>query len=266
MRTWLVVGLSVVAGDAQAAPFDLAHQGRALHASGVPVDGAHDLVLRLYDSGGAVLLTRTYPATPFDSGTYSVVLTGVDTAWLDGVVTLGVSIDGTELAPRSVLTTSPRAGRALVAERVPVNPTSLSGPCTDVGAIRFDDVANKLKFCDGTAWRLVLSTGGTTTVVGGARRWDDDTFAATCDAYRNPTDGLHTWNSAGSGLYDIDPEADGTALRVWCDMESDAFGWTLMVGPGSPSMCFYWWYAWSDFGNVCSGSGAQWTLSAVAIR
>lgn len=60
------------------------------------------------------------------------------------------------------------------------------------------------------------------------RRWADNTYASTCNEYKNPPDGYAYSGATGSGVYQIDPGADGTPESVYCDMVFDGGGWTLV--------------------------------------
>ena len=81
--------------------------------------------------------------------------------------------------------------------------------------------------------------------VGGTRSWADGSYAPSCDGYRNPT-GIETYaGDVGSGVYNIDPDADGAPFEAYCDMATPT-GWTLaaVVASGSGSNWTYdstWW-------------------------
>ncbi len=70
---------------------------------------------------------------------------------------------------------------------------------------------------------------GTTTLVSGAFEWDDGTYANSCWFYRNPTD-AHVYGNSGSGVYRVDPNAGdpSDAFNVYCDMDFEGGGWTLV--------------------------------------
>jgi hypothetical protein len=87
--------------------------------------------------------------------------------------------------------------------------------------------------------------------VSGTRSWADGTYAPSCDGYRSPA-GIETYaGDVGSGLYNIDPDNDGTPFAAYCDMATTT-GWTLAAvvasGPGSN-----WTY-----------DSTWWTVSGVA--
>ncbi|CAB5514510.1 hypothetical protein LMG26857_03569 [Achromobacter anxifer] len=69
-------------------------------------------------------------------------------------------------------------------------------------------------------------------VDGAGRRWSNDTYAESCDAYRHPTAPYQYAGSTGSGVYTVQPGAGGARTEVYCDMESDGGGWTLVMNSG----------------------------------
>ncbi len=61
----------------------------------------------------------------------------------------------------------------------------------------------------------------------GWKRWSDDTYATSCNKYKNPT-GNYTYTGAvGDGVYWIKPDANAP-FKVYCDMTTDWWGWTLV--------------------------------------
>jgi UDP-3-O-[3-hydroxymyristoyl] glucosamine N-acyltransferase len=70
---------------------------------------------------------------------------------------------------------------------------------------------------------------GQITLVSGALQWDDGTVANSCWFYRNPTDS-HVYGEAGSGIYRVDPNGGeaSDAFNVYCDMDFEGGGWTLV--------------------------------------
>jgi len=68
-------------------------------------------------------------------------------------------------------------------------------------------------------------------VTGDPGHWEDG-VATSCEEYRHPVDGFHTYTgSTGDGVYTIDPDGAGpiAAFDAWCDMTTDAGGWTLVT-------------------------------------
>ncbi|MFN3198302.1 MAG: fibrinogen-like YCDxxxxGGGW domain-containing protein [Bradymonadia bacterium] len=63
----------------------------------------------------------------------------------------------------------------------------------------------------------------------GAREWADNTYATSCNEYRNPSVAPYTYvDNIGDGLYTIDPDGLGgiDPFIVTCDMTTDGGGWT----------------------------------------
>jgi hypothetical protein len=227
--------LLLAAALADAAPIELAHQGRLLGPSGAPLDGPHTVRVTLYDhatlSSGHTLWTRSYPLD-VDAGFYAVRLgTGdgnvaLDAAWFSSDVWLGVAVDGgAEGTARQQLVRVPTAAHASVADRIRVG--AATGACED-GEIRFEPTSGDLKVCYTSSWRPIGLRRILTS--GGSRRWSDGTVATSCAAYRNPPSGYLYDGDVGSGLYRIDPEGGdpADAFDAWCDQTTDGGGWTLM--------------------------------------
>lgn len=129
MRAPPVLGLAALLAPlaADATPLVLAHQGRLVDAGGVPLEGAFQLHLSLYDqaSGGSPVWTETDNAN-LEGGYFSTLL-GDGTplplsAFAEGDLYLGVAVDDApELSPRLLLASVPTALRAHTA-------THLDGP------------------------------------------------------------------------------------------------------------------------------------------
>ncbi len=116
----LALALLTLIGPAQAAevPLEMTHQGRLMDSAGVPLDGLHDLDLKLYDtpSGGTPVWEESFSNLVFDGGFYDITFgqTGgneLSAGLFDGgEVYVGLAVDaGPELTPRPPLVSVPYA-------------------------------------------------------------------------------------------------------------------------------------------------------------
>lgn len=238
------LGALALATSARAAPIELTHQLRLLDASGAPVDGTHDLRLTLWTHATATteaLWSVEFTDLRVEQGYASVVLaTGdggatVNSDWFAGDVWVGVAVDGgTELSPRTALTSAPSAGHAASTSGVRVAPAPASSTCDAAGALQWDSTNQRLLVCNGLRWSGVL-TDKTIALESGARRWSDGTVADSCEGYRRPPGGAAYDGATGDGLYRIDPDGTGGAygeITVYCDQTHHEGGWTLVLSAG----------------------------------
>lgn len=236
MRTILAV-MSLLPYLAQAqVPSKLPYQGRLLKTDSTPETGVVPMTFGLYSasSGGSPLWSETQSLGLSDG--YYAALLGDATALPLGVFTgsalyLGISIGGTELLPRQLISSVPYALRCDAARNVvggtvqatslqvggkdlldatgamaaplPVaatRPTSPSG-----GTVFYNSSAHSLEVYDGTTWQ---------------------TFGGSWSSCREI---LEAGASTGDGTYTIYPSPGGAGVSVRCDMTTLGGGWTLMV-------------------------------------
>ncbi len=135
MRFVLMTLALALSSTALAIPTSLSHQGRLFGTSGTPLDGAHDLVVNLYDtpSGGTAFWTGTYTAEDFDAGYYSVVMDSIESDDLDtDGVWMGITVDGgAELSTRIQLLAVPYAVHATHADHSDTATTATNATTAD---------------------------------------------------------------------------------------------------------------------------------------
>ncbi len=132
---WL---LSVATSDAQALSL-IRYQGQAVNAQGVPLEGTHALVFRLYDAetGGNKVWEETQVNVPLTGGYFSVLLgqvTSLSTVdWAAKPLWLAIKVDNDpELTSRQRITSVPLAIRSQLAETATLA-KRLEGPIQVVG-------------------------------------------------------------------------------------------------------------------------------------
>jgi hypothetical protein len=221
MRWWL--GL-LSPGLAWGQSVELTHQGRLLDSAGAPVQGAVNLTVAVMDaaSGGNVVHTETFSAlTPAD-GYYAVTLGasgGLEAHELDGARWLAVSVNGSEMPPRSRLQSTPRAAVSYRAAQSASAPFTCDAPAEE-GAIYYDTTLDRLRFCAPSGWQDVGSGASSGALLGTST---------------NPAENCQQIHLAdlgrASGSYWVDPDGAGFGVnpfQVYCDMDTDNGGWTLV--------------------------------------
>ena len=248
-----------------AAPKTLTYQGKLTSPSGVAVNDTVDMIFELYNSptGGTSYWTEHHPAVPVQHGLFSVVL-GDDVPLIldfDEQYYLQITVDGHILAPRTRLTGSAYALRALVADSVAGGRDNLSDDSLgDLGDVDVSaaDSGYVLKW-DGSLWVPAPDNEATQNIF--AKITDGvNTYAASSptDSIRfvgvggtavevNPTTGVVAINgnaegfvhsvSATGGLVNIGNE-DSVVITI-SDMGADSSDLLMWNGsswtPGQPS-------------------------------
>lgn len=76
-------------------------------------------------------------------------------------------------------------------------------------------------------------------------RWSNGDLAETCEEYRRPTENNYHYTSAtgapGNGIYEIEPDPSKTPLEVYCDMDRDDGGWTLVIVSADDGTTLWTW-------------------------
>lgn len=66
---------------------------------------------------------------------------------------------------------------------------------------------------------------------GSGWRYSDQTYAASCRAYRSPENARYAPATA-DGVYEVQPTPGGSVTRVLCNMTAEGGGWTLVMNNG----------------------------------
>jgi trimeric autotransporter adhesin len=189
-RTFLVTLLAASLANAQTVPTTMTYTGK-LTNSGAPVTGTHNIVFGLYAAatGGAPLWEETFIGLMVDQGFFTTVLG--QTVPLDQSVITGadrwlqVSVDGTPLLPRVLLTSVAYAIRA--------------GDSDTLGGLTSADFAPSDSYITGIAVGTGLTGGGTTGDVSVNIDWVN---LGSCV----PGSSIRGWDSTGT----VQCEADDT--------------------------------------------------------
>ena len=119
---WVGAGLLLAGGPAQALPDEYAQEGLVLDVDGLPMEGRHQITVRLYAAaaGGAPLYLEVHPNVDLFEGYYFVAIgsrTPLDRSlFTRNTLFYSIAIDdGAELAPRTPLRKVPAAMVADVA-------------------------------------------------------------------------------------------------------------------------------------------------------
>lgn len=164
------------ASMATAAPPVPTHQGRVLSADGLPLNGAFDVSVSLFDEvdSSSPFWTRTFGDVPVEEGYYAVRLvtdnsgSALDPAEFgDGEVWLQASVDGQPLGGRERLGSVPYA---MVSGGVRL-PSAEAGDCDTPGLMGYDENSGEMLLCHAGAFQVVAVAdsapdGSSDTIVG----------------------------------------------------------------------------------------------------
>jgi hypothetical protein len=220
MRT-VVLGLVCSASVASAAPMTMSWQGRALDGAGVPIDGgSHSVVVEMWTSSTTIdetndrLHVESFSTVAPESGFFALTL-GTGTVLDSGIfsneeVWMDVTVDGSTMGVRTLLTSVPMSGRSVETARFSASAAACDGSvAADVGLVRF--TGTDFEGCTASGWlpftpvKLGLSV---------------TTPALSCFHIKTVDAG------AANGTYWLDPNNTGS-FEAYCDM--DAGGWTLVA-------------------------------------
>ncbi len=243
---------------ASAVPLELNHQGRLMDITGTPLDGQHDLTLRIYEapSGGTHVWEETHTNAEFDAGYFNVALgsqTSLTEALFDADdLWLALVVDtGAELPTRLPLNSVPFAIRAGNANTATTADTALSVDWANVTGAPTSPLSGLSCSTDdvptwsGAAWvcgnplpidasdittgiisrdRLPVGTG-TTDVAGGIHTHDGDAITGgVIDAAYLPVGDLSGEVAAGDHTHTLDDLVGGGELVLGDDGSCDNEG------------------------------------------
>ena len=219
---------------AQASDVELSWQSRLLDANGAPLEGAHDIVVSIYNSDAVSqpAWTGSFLATTVESGFVSLTLGAAGSPLNDGIlayrpVEIGVAIGtGDEMSPRQVLLSVPYAVEAGRVSSVGLAETMIAAECTTNGVMSFLDSgpgSPALRVCVDGSWAQIwpASAGSTRELAGASCKtildgggangdhayWLDPNGGSTADAFEANCD------MSGGGWTELQPEYDAYSWR-----------------------------------------------------
>ncbi len=172
MRNLVLACLLVSSSTAMAVPGQLTHQGRLLDQVGVPLDGAHQVDVALYDTpaGGTASWSESHSAVDFNNGYYTITLgqtTAIDVDVVDvSSLHMALAIDGgPEMPTRWTLQSVPYAILAGDADRaVDADHAASADHATNADNATNAETATNLS--GGTVDATSIMVNGTTVIDG----------------------------------------------------------------------------------------------------
>lgn len=141
-------------------PVKFTYQGN-LREDGFLVNGARDMVFRIYDSSTspAALWTSPVKSVNISTGVFKVNLEPSLSDWESGNLWLELEVEGVTLSPREEMTSSPYAVNSLLhsGKRYTTSASEPSGP--NQGDLWMDTANDTLKFWTGVLWQDTALAG-----------------------------------------------------------------------------------------------------------
>ncbi len=236
-------GLSLSGRAFSALPYSagagLSQNGRTFSATqylagaGLSLTGATFAAVPYTAADGLTLTGQAFAALPYAAGT-GMTLTGrtfaPSQAWAEGIADARIAAaSGVAGQTYNSTTQNTTFTGAIRLQTGAVGCTTAA----EYGSLRWNGTA--FQGCTSAGWQALGTggSGGTKTIVSNTagRKWSDDTFAISCKEYRYPTDTSRSYAGlTGDGVYTIDIDGSGpdTPLDVWCEMDLETGGWTLV--------------------------------------
>lgn len=243
MRRAALLLATLLPAAALAVPQTLTHQARVLDASGAPISGTRDVVVRLYDQGGVARFTEAFDDVDVADGYLTVVL-GANGALTTEVLLIDPLFLGLQLGAEPELPTRQQLHATAYARHaggVTLGAVSACTPAAE-GTLRWQ---GGLSVCDGAAWVQVrLGRDGSLQSPG-----------VSCKQI------LDDYPDSTSGPYHL--RVGGETVQVYCEMSFAEGGWTrIATVDGTLALCNLA-AATGTAAAVAAGTGNAWLAASV---